>query len=188
MVVAVERQDSADGRPVQARLRVLSYINLETMVDAQGATWLDKGLLARDQSQFVDQGFGAEVKQALARRRQWLVDQSLATASDGGTFRPAPNMLAQLRQRELTQAITQLARELNLEYFQVSDGDRVSGTYRQPVNLASGRYAIIQKAQEFTLVPWQPQLERHRDKPISGTVSGNTISWDWHGRRRGLEI
>jgi type IV secretory pathway VirD2 relaxase len=188
MIVSIESRAQEDGKRAQARLRFLSYLSLEDMVSAQGPTWLDRELVGKPLVPVAGQGFGSDVSQALVRRQQWLVSQSLGAAADDGTFKPAPNMLAQLRQRELTQAVSQLAKELNLEHVPLSQGGQVSGTYRQPVNLASGKYAVIQKAHEFTLVPWRPELEQHRDKLIAGSVSGNGIAWDWKARGRGLAV
>lgn len=52
-----------------------------------------------------------------------------------------------------------------------------------------GKYAIVQNAKEFTLVPWQPQMERLRGREVSGTVGGQGINWDWdRSRQRGLGI
>ena len=50
------------------------------------------------------------------------------------------------------------------------------------------KYAVIQKAREFELVPWQREFESTRGKPISGVAGGQGIAWDWNGRKRGLEI
>ncbi|MBZ0261950.1 MAG: DUF3363 domain-containing protein [Hyphomicrobiales bacterium] len=188
MIVSVENREQEVGKRAQARLRVLSYLSLEDMVAAQGPTWLDRELMGKPSNSVAGQGFGADVNRVMAQRQQWLVIQSLGATSDDGTFKPVPNMLTQLRQRELTQAVAQLAKELNLEHLPLSPSGQVSGTYRQPINLASGKYAVIQKAQEFTLVPWRPELEQHRDKLIAGTVSGNGIVWDWKARGRGLGV
>jgi len=54
--------------------------------------------------------------------------------------------------------------ELGLSYVETKSGERVEGVYRQRVDLASGRFAVIEKAREFTLVPWRPVLERHLSK------------------------
>ena len=43
----------------------------------------------------------------------------------------------------------------------------------------------MQKAQEFTLVPWRPDMEPMRGKEITGTTSAQGIQWEW-GPRRGL--
>jgi hypothetical protein len=52
---------------------------------------------------------------------------------------------------------------------------------------SSGRFAVIEKAREFTLVPWRPVLERHLGKQASGIARGDSISWTL-GRQRGPSI
>lgn len=58
------------------------------------------------------------------------------------------------------------------------------GIYRRSVELASGRFAVIEKSREFTLVPWRPVLERSLGKQVAGIARGETISWAL-GRQRG---
>jgi hypothetical protein len=98
-------------------------------------------------------------------------------------------MLEQLRQRDLRQAGQALAKELGLSNAQVMEGEQIDGTFSRSVNLASGKYAVIQKSKEFTLVPWRPEMEQCRGKALSGTAGGQGINWDWNaGRSRGLGI
>ena len=77
MIVSLESRESGQGEQVRTRLRILSYLNLEKLVEAGGATWLDKELLSRRPESPAGSGFGGEMRSALARRRQWLVSQGL---------------------------------------------------------------------------------------------------------------
>ena len=54
---------------------------------------------------------------------------------------------------------------------------RIEGTYREAITRPSGKYAIIERAKDFSLVPWRDVLERNRGKAVSGIMRGNTISW-----------
>lgn len=96
-------------------------------------------------------------------------------------------MLRTLRQRELVRTAARLADETGLAYRETKDGDRVEGIYRRPVDLASGRFAFVERSKEFTLVPWRPVLERARGKSVSGLVRGDATSWDIT-RKRGLSL
>jgi Protein of unknown function (DUF3363) len=71
----------------------------------------------------------------------------------------------------------QLSGDLGLSYAEINSGERIEGVYRRHVDLASGRFAVIEKSREFTLVPRQPVLERHLGKQVSGFVRGDSISW-----------
>jgi hypothetical protein len=53
----------------------------------------------------------------------------------------------------------------------------VEGTVRQPVDMVSGRFALVEQSREFTLVPLRPVLERRIGKPVSGLMRGDGISW-----------
>ena len=180
---------TADGQ-VQSRVqaRILSYLNLEKLVEAEGATWLDKELLSRKPEHVVVQGFGEQVSKAITLRRQWLVDNALGSETGQGQFQPTPNLLQQLRQRDLRQARIALSKELGLTHVEPFEGQQITGKFSRTAELASGKYAVIQKAKEFVLVPWQREFENTRSRPISGVAGGQGITWDWSGRKRGLEI
>ena len=189
MIVAIENGAIEDSDKQRTRLRILSYLNLEKLVDAEGATWLDKELLGKSQEKRTQAGFGSEASAALVRRQQWLVAQGLGTVNSTNTFQPQPRMLEQLRQRDLRQASQILSKELGLATAQLAEGERIEGTYNRSLNLASGKYAVIEKSKEFTLVPWRPELEQFRGKPLSGTVGSQGINWDWNMKRgQGLGI
>ena len=134
-------------------------------------------------------GFGSNVAAAIARRRQWLVGQGLGIIESADTFQPQPRMLEQLRQRDLRQASQILSNELGLTHAHLVEGEKISGIFNRSVDLASGKYAVIQKSKEFTLVPWRPELEQFRGKPLSGTTNSQGITWDWNAKRgQGLGI
>ena len=189
MIVAIENSASDGGEKQRTRLRVLSYLNLEKLVEAEGATWLDKEMLGKSQEKLNPTGFGSEVAAAFASGGNGWLHKGLGAVGTTGTFQPQPRMLDQLRQRDLRQASQVLSKELGLANAQLGEGDRIDGTFSRSVNLASGKYAVIQKSKEFTLVPWRPEMEQFRGKTLSGTASGQGINWDWNaGRNRGLGI
>ena len=188
MIVAVENKAIGEDERQRTRLRILSYMNLGRLVEAEGATWLDRELLSSRPERYDANGYGALVKTALGRRQQWLVSQGLGQYGSEGDLRPSPILLNQLRARELTSASDRLSKELNLTAWQPVEGENVSGTYLRPVTLASGKYAIVQRAHEFTLVPWQAQLEHRLGKSVQGTAAANGITWDFGSRQKGIGI
>ncbi|MGH2618368.1 MAG: DUF3363 domain-containing protein, partial [Thermomicrobiales bacterium] len=98
------------------------------------------------------------------------------------------NLLALLRRRELNRVAGQFSEELGLSYVETRSGQTVDGVYRRHVDLASGRFAVIEKSKEFTLVPWRPVLERHLSKKVSGIVRGDSISWTIGLQRSGPSV
>jgi hypothetical protein len=166
---------------------MLSAVALDRQVGADGATWLDRELLADTPTSLRDAGFGRQVRQALDRRRQWLIEQELARQEQDRIVYRA-NMLGLLRRRDLTRVADQLSGELGLQYAESEPGKRIEGVYRRRLDLVSGRFAVIEKSREFTLVPWRPVLERNLGKQVSGTLRGDTISWSLGRKRRGPGI
>jgi len=98
----------------------------------------------------------------------------------------ARNLLATLRQQELDTTAKAISDTSGQPYRPAADGETVAGTYRRRVDLASGRFAMIDDGLGFQLVPWKPSLERELGRQVSGVMlpSGGV---DWTlGRKRGL--
>jgi Protein of unknown function (DUF3363) len=187
MIVSIEAARSQDDAKLRTRLRIQSYLSFEKLAEAEGVTWLDKELLANTPTPMADQGFGAEIKAAFNRRRQWLISNGLGQLDGQGLFQASPKLFDTLRRREYEHATQVLSKELGVPHDSLMEGEQISGTYTKPVTLASGKYAIIQKAQQFTLVPWRPDMEPMRGKAITGTASAQGIQWEL-GPHRGLGI
>jgi len=134
-----------------------------------------------------DAGFGHDLREAQARRRQWLVAEGFAEEGAAGTTF-AKGMIAALQRRELLRVAGELGDELKLPYLEASEGARVEGIYRRPVELVSGRFAVIERARDFTLVPWRPALERQVGKAVSGLMRSDGISWSIGRGRSGPSI
>ena len=179
--------EQMQARDAPVAVQTLSALPLDRQVGAEGATWLDRELVADAPLPLRDGGFGRDVRDALVRRRQWLIAQQLARETEERTIYQA-NMLGMLRRRELIRVAGQLSGELGLSYAEVRPGQRIEGVYRRHVDLVSGRFAVIEKAREFTLVPWRPVLERSLGKLVSGVARGDTISWTFGRQRSGPTI
>ena len=100
----------------------------------------------------------------------------------------ARNVLTTLRDRDLATAREAIAARTGLSHRPSIDGEAVSGTYRQRLQLASGRFAMIDNGMGFELVPWRPQLDKHIGQHVIGTIkAGGGIDWAI-GRSRGIGI
>lgn len=183
----VERCEAAALRAAPVAVEMLADAPLEDLVRADGASWLDRRLANQADSPARASGFGAEVRAAEARRRQWLIEQGLGR-EEGGIFRPAPGMIDTLRRRELLRVAAGLSRELALPFAEAARGEAVHGQYLRRVDLVSGRFALVERAHDFTLVPWRPVLDRHVGKPVSGLVRSDGISWSIARGRSGPSI
>ena len=153
-----------------------SHLPIERQAHAIGATWLDQQLIGGGKG-LGDLGFGSEVKDALQQRADFLAEQGLAERR-GQRMILARNLLATLRGRELAKTAQDIAAETGLEHRLVADGQRVAGTYRRSVMLASGRYAMLDDGMGFSLMPWKPVIEQRLGQQLAATVRGGGVSWE----------
>jgi hypothetical protein len=173
-------------RSRQLVVRVLSRLDIDKQVSADAATWLDRELIADIRSPRADFGFGQEARAAMSARRQWLIDQGFIRI-DGTERVYRRDMLSALARREVRQVGESLARERGIPFRMMRDGERITGTYTQTAQLVSGKYALVENTQEFTLVPWRPVIEKDLGHTVTGIVRGDGISWEF-GRALGLGI
>jgi type IV secretory pathway VirD2 relaxase len=165
-------------------VKALSSLSLGQQRQFNGATWLDQELASETSAPAYNAGFGKEVKAALMQRRQWLMSQGLGEKGEFGLWKPSLNMLDTLRRRELLRVAGQLSGELGLNFIESRNGDRIEGTIKRHVDLAQGRFALIEKSREFTLVPWRDVLEKQIGKQVGGIMRDSGVSWTI-GRSRG---
>jgi type IV secretory pathway VirD2 relaxase len=173
-------------RPVV--VEVLTSTPLERLGDADGPSWLDRALAGEETIVARDAGFGREVRRALAVRQQWLVEQGLCETTGNGGARPRRGALALLQRRELLRIAGDLGEELGKAYVESTPGMRIEGRLTRRIDAAGGRYALVERSREFTLVPWRPVLERHLGKPVAGLMRTDGISWQLGRGRAGPQI
>lgn len=161
----------ASGLAIELR----SHLPIDQQVRAIGATWLDKRLVG-DASALASQGFGDQVRDAMRDRVDFLATQGLAEWRDQRAVL-VNNLLATLRHRDLAAAGKALAQQTGQTYRPVQDGKPASGIYRGSLQLASGRFAVLDDAMSCCLVPWRPVVEQRIGQKMSAVVFGNSVSW-----------
>lgn len=134
-----------------------------------------------------DTGFGREVRGAMAARRQWLIEQQFSDG-EGAQIRLRANAILMLQRRELLRAGETLAGELGKPFVEARTGSSIEGTLSRKIELVSGRFALVEQAKEFTLVPWRSVLENRLGKVASGIMRDEGISWRFGRGRQGPEI
>jgi hypothetical protein len=176
------------ARAAPVRIQVLAVQALEQEATAYAPSWLDRQLRGEEPAGVAKHGYGAEVRQAMVRRQQWLIEQRLAEQR-GDEVLYRSDMDARLRRAELRLVAARLSKELGLDFSgEPIPGERISGVVRRRLNLKSGSFAVVENSREFSLVPWRPVLERQLGREISGIMrSSGTITWTF-GRERGPEI
>jgi type IV secretory pathway VirD2 relaxase len=184
-IVETRTYDDAGGSK-RLSLVTRSDLTVEAQVAASGATWIDRELLAKVSS-LSSSGFGADVREAMDRRIDHLIGQDLAQRQ-GRRVIFARDLINTLRRRELDEAGSKLSADTGLAHRQSTEGEHVSGIYRQRVTLASGRFAMIDDGLGFQLVPWRPALEQRLGQQVSGTLTPRGgVDWSFQ-RKRGLGL
>ena len=170
----IRRQGSVD-------LNILSTLPIDRQVRAIGATWLDQHLMGEGPDS-VGHAFGEEVRKAMRQRLAFLLEQGLAERQENQVTLK-PNLLSTLRDRELAAVGKSIAADTHLAYRKMRDGESVRGVYRRSLDLASGRFAMLDDGVGFSLVPWRPVMAEHLGRELRGIAVGSNISWDFSRTR-----
>ncbi|XHB98415.1 DUF3363 domain-containing protein [Nitratireductor sp. ac15] len=185
-IVELRKFDDAEGQR-RVAIAVRSDLDIDRQITATGATWLDRQNIAREPAALSEGGFGAAVRKAMDRRADHLVGQGLGERH-GQRVTFNRGLIDTLRRRELEAVGEKLAAETGQPFKRAGSGEYVSGTYRQRLTLASGRFAMLDDGLGFQLVPWSPSLEKQLGKHVSGVARDDGgVDWSF-GRKRGLGL
>jgi type IV secretory pathway VirD2 relaxase len=184
-IVELRHWDGRDGTRHRS-LAVRSDLPIDRQIEAEGATWLDRQRAAPDPS-LRAAGFGLEVRDAMKARGAYL-ERHASVQGRGDRAEAGKDRIKALRRSDVDRAIESIAARTGLDHRPSAPGEHVSGIYRERVQLASGRFAMIDDGLGFQLVAWRPALDNHLGRHISGTAtSGGGIDWAL-GRGRGMGI
>jgi len=181
----MEKAREYDLRKAAPVIRLRSHLPIEQQVRAIGATWLDRQLIGEGRG-LAAQGFGARVVDAMRGRADFLVEQGLAERA-GARLVLARDLLSTLRDRELAAVGQSLQDQTGKIYLPLRDGGRASGLYRRSIQLASGRFAMLDDGMGFRLVLWRPAIEQRLGQHITAVVRGQSVTWQ-SGRHQGMSI
>lgn len=165
-----------------ARDSVLTIGQMET---ARGATWLDEEL---KRGSLEEERTSRKLLDAAAKRRAALRQMGFAI---GDKERLSQDNLDKLKAMDVKEAGQALEQQMGKPYVSASGEYHIEGVFKGTIERPSGKFAVIEKSREFTLVPWRPVMERRRGLSIIGRASkAGGISWDVRDRQRdrGLSI
>src|SRR6266545_4911550 len=170
------------------RISILSPTGLDRQIGHDGATWLDRELVSRQRVALAGEGFGQEVKAALEKRKQALVNMGHVKDLGEGQLRAPRDLIQRLDAIDLERAGKVLAAERGLQWQPVVAGSHVTGQLVGSTQLSSGRFAMIDDGLGFSLVPWRPALEQHIGRHISGiAMPDGGVDWSF-ARKLGLGL
>jgi len=176
------------GHGPGARMEMLSPIGLDRQVTHDGATWLDKELMRQGSTDLRETGFGLEMKRAMGRRKQVLVQRGDVQDLGQGRIRAPRDLVQRLEAREIARVGRAMAADRGRDWTPIKPGSRFGGELVGSTQLPSGRFAMIDNGLGFSLVPWSDALERRMGQQIGGVgLPGGGMDWAF-GRKRGLGL
>lgn len=162
------------ARMGRLEVQVRSWLPLTQQAQHAGLTWLD-----------TQNANGPGDRLAAARQARLAFLSQKGWLQDG-----APEINKTLRDRlrgmEWQRTVSTLSASSGRVAIELVPSDRFDGRFEKAIDLGQGRFAVVGNAKEFALVPWRPEMERHRGREMAfkRTVSG--VSWTI-GIERGLE-
>lgn len=171
------RYEQTQAQAMPVKVEVLATLSLDQQVKRNAATWLDRELTATEPLALASTGFGAAASQALTSRTQWLVEEGIVTLGKDGQAALPHDLTRTLTRRELNETANQLSKANGLKYVEPREGVSIEGRLKGAVDLASGKFALVERSKEFTLVPWREVLTKHIGKDISGIHREHGTNW-----------
>jgi type IV secretory pathway VirD2 relaxase len=182
----LDRARQFESERSASRVKTLSWVGVEQLAEARAQVFIDDLLHHREKLGAVDHKFGGELNTTIAARRRWLLSQGLAKEV-GDSFAIDRAGLRNVERKTMSDAAAKIAKQTGKEFTSANEGERITGIYRRPVDLPSGRFALIEKSKQFTLVPWRTALEKRRGMEVSGVIKRGGVSWVF-GKNRGGPI
>ena len=166
----IERDQQKRARNAPRTLEIRSALPLEKQITHHGLTWLDQ----RPVQDSNLKGFGAEIADAKALRQNHLLQRGLLASTRQSL---TPDQTKALRQTGLKNEADKVAKRLAKTYQTAPTKGQIIGTFTGHVDLADGRYAILEGKHNFTLVRWRQIMERGRGHSMTGQITPKRISW-----------
>ena len=155
-------------------IQVRSWLSLDEQTGHAGLTWLDMNA----EHKLGDQLEGAwRGRLAFLEQKGWL---------GTGAEEVDEAVRHRLRTMEWRRAVSVLSGSTGRTGVDLVPGDRFEGRFEKAIDLGQGRFAVVGNAKEFALVPWRPEMERHRGRDMVFKRTASGVSWTI-GIGRGLD-
>jgi type IV secretory pathway VirD2 relaxase len=146
-------------------IQVRSWLSLEEQSGHAGLTWLDMN---------PEHKPGDRLERARRARLAYLEQKGwLGNGSD----EVDEALRHRLRSMEWRRAVSVLSGSTGRAGIDLVPGDQFEGRFEKAIHLGQGRFAVLGNSKAFALVPWRPEMERHRGRNLvfKRTVAG--VSW-----------
>jgi hypothetical protein len=173
-----ERALQADTRKQRLAVDVRSWLPIEALTERHVETWLDR--MNANELDGAKGPFADELRTSLSIRKDWLRSNGYALDYNGQLTREDAE---RLRRHELIKAAIAERARVELPFTYPDNWDQFSGTYSRHVDLAQGRFAVIEGKDGFVLVPASGQKLNWVGRWVELNRSRASIQWSL-GRSR----
>lgn len=139
---------------------------LGEQVKAAGRTMLDEWLAGKQTFDASRAGLGAEFLSAARDRHADLVRRGLVQPRE----LPDAQLLAKLDWEAMHTEGARIAAEMGMAYRPAKPGEELEGYFEREFTSQAGRFAVVERDLEFSLVPWKPEFEHRRYTQIAMTI------------------
>ncbi|MBK8198485.1 MAG: DUF3363 domain-containing protein [Acidobacteria bacterium] len=146
--------------------RLGSVPPLGEQVKAAGRTMLDEWLAGKQTFDASRAGLGAEFLSAARDRHADLVRRGLVQPRE----LPDAQLLAKLDWEAMHTEGARIAAEMGMAYRPAKPGEELEGYFEREFTSQAGRFAVVERDLEFSLVPWKPEFEHRRYTQIAMTI------------------
>ncbi|WP_155841836.1 DUF3363 domain-containing protein [Hyphomonas atlantica] len=167
-----ERALQADARKQGLVVDVRSWLPIEALVERHAETWLDRmdsDLLDGSAGSFAD-----ELRKSIYSRMDWLRSNGYSLDNNGQLTREDAE---RLKRDELEKAAIAESARVELPFADPGNWDQFSGTYSRLVELAQGRFAVIEGKEGFVLVPVSSEKLNWLGRNVELNRSRTSILW-----------
>lgn len=156
---------------------------LGEQVVAAGRTMLDNWLAGTEKFDVSRAGLGAEFLSAVRGRHAELVRRDLVQPRE----LPDARSLARLDWAGMHAEGQRISAQTGMTYQPAQAGEAIEGYFEREVTGPAGRFAMIERDQAFSLVPWKPEFEQRRYTHIQMTIDRDLTIGRLRQRSLGLD-
>ena len=147
-------------------------MQVEALVEREAETWLD-GIDSQDIEAWRGD-FAREVRSAVQARSAWLGREGHEFGPDG---RLSGDAIVRLRRVEMEKMIAAEETRQGKAFVPLGSQRGFQGVYTRNVDLAQGRFAVVEGTDGFALAAWSKRNALWRGKELVLERSGSSVQW-----------
>lgn len=163
----------ADMQRQDLSINVRSWLPVEALVKRHAETWLDR--MDPSGIEHAKGDFAQEVRASLQTRRTWLQREGFELDPAGRLTMEARTWL---RRREFDAAVKTQTMRTNRSFVPLEKGGGFSGKYARDIELAQGRFAVVEGRNGFTLARANEHSSKWRGRVVLLERAARSIQWE----------